>query len=99
MSKQSVMRILKQIQKNCDTDIERDGWGNLHRETCILHRYFQSIGMKQSTMPGCLGGEKPCSEMLRILGADTSLTHCPTIHKEIYDIAKNYKLPRNVMKI
>ena len=32
------MTRLKLVQKNCDTDIERDGWGNLKRETCILHR-------------------------------------------------------------
>lgn len=96
MSKQSVMRILKQIQKNCDTDIERDGWGNLHRETCILHRYFQSTGRKQSTMAGCLGGEEPCPEMLRILGLDTREEHCPTIHRDVYELIKNYKLPRNV---
>ncbi len=96
MSKQSVMRILKQIQKNCDTDIERDGWGNLHRETCILHRYFQSTGRKQSTMAGCLGGEEPCPEMLRILGLDAREEHCPTIHRDVYELIKNYKLPRNV---
>ena len=96
MKKPEIILKFKLVQKNCDTDIERDHWGNLRRETCILHRYFQSIGMKQTTMGFCLGGEKPCGEIQRIFGTDTRITHCPTIHKEIYDIVKNYKLPRNV---
>lgn len=96
MKKAKIMTKLKLVQKNCDTDIERDGWGNLRRETCILNRYFQSIGRKRTTMSECLGGSEPCSEMQRILGADIHITHCPTIHKEIYDLIKKYKFPRNV---
>lgn len=95
MKKTEIILKLKLVQKNCDTDIERDGHGNLIRGTCILHRYFQSIGKKKSTMASCLGGSGPCSEMQRILGSDIHITHCPTIHKEIYDLVKNYKFPRN----
>lgn len=96
MKKVEIMTRLKLVQKNCDTDIERDGWGNLRRETCILHRYFQSIGRKRTTMNECFGGEKPCNEIQRILGVDTRTTHCPTIHGEIYKLVKKYKFPRNV---
>jgi len=96
MKKTEIMTKLKLAQKNCDTNIERDRWGNLKRETCILHKYFQSVGRKRNTMNDCLGGEIPCSEMQRILGIDTHITHCPTIHGEIYKLIKKYKLPRNV---
>jgi hypothetical protein len=98
MSKKEIMLKLKQAQKNCYTNIERDGYGYLKRETCILHRYFQSIGKKIYDLNhlGCLGGEEPCSEMLRILGLDADQNHCPTIHKEIYEIVKNYKSLREI---
>ena len=96
MKKTEIMIKLKLIQKNCDTDIERDNYGNLRRETCILHKYFQSIGKERTTMTHCLGGSGPCSEMQRVFGMDTRMTRCPIIHKEIYNIIKDYKLPRSL---
>jgi hypothetical protein len=95
MKKNDVIIKLKQVQENCDVTIERTDYGALKRGTCILHKYFESIGKKRGTMPSCLGGQKPCSEIQGILGIDMSITHCPTIHQEVYDLVKNYKFPRN----
>jgi len=94
MKKDDVIAKFKCIQKNCNEDIGRTGYGVLMRETCILHKYFESIGKKKDTMISCLGGEKPCSEIQRIFGIDMT-THCPTIHQKVYDFVKNYKFSRN----
>lgn len=94
-TKAEMVRILKHIKKLCKPEIAMNG-DMLIRDTCILHKYFQSIGRKRTTMNECLGGEKPCTEIQRILGVDTRITHCPTIHGEIYKLVKKYKFPRNV---
>lgn len=91
MSKQSLIRILKQVQGKCRPDIDSD---DFNRTDCILHKYLEYITGVKKDHGWCLGGA-PCTELQKILGLDWQKDWCPDVHKDVYNLVKNYNR-RNV---
>ena len=86
MNKQSVIRTLKQVQGKCKPNIDSD---DFKRTDCILHKYLECITGIERAHGWCLGGAE-CTKIQKILGLDWRNEWCPGIHKDVYNLIKNY---------
>ena len=95
MKKSEIISILKTVYKNGVKDPKECAADHWRRTDCILHKYFEHVTGIERNFGWCLGGEK-CTEVQKTLGLDSRMNWCPYIHKEVYNLIKSYKSPRNV---
>ncbi len=86
--KKEMMRILRHVKNKSSPTLSNDSDGWLVRNTCMLHLYLmQKQGKDTWTSSGCIGGSI-CHDLQKRLGLEES-SHCPTIHKNVYNLVKN----------
>jgi len=87
--KKEMMRILRRVKSKSSPMLSCDSYGWLIRNTCMLHLYLMQVqgGEKAWDSRGCAGGSI-CHDLQKRLGLEES-SHCPTIHKNVYNLVKN----------
>ncbi len=88
MNKSEVISILRAVYKNGVRDPKEcaDHW---RRTDCILHKYFERVMGVERDHGWCLGGDR-CTGIQKILGLDCRNNWCPAVHKDVYNLIKNY---------